>query len=212
MANFNETIQWVKDVYRLATTDPVLGGDSTAPSNKGLAAVTDRTAYLKSELEKLQNIVKNIHPIGQLQALAAAAFNAADYEQSGTTEGLGRAGTPAENWAICNGKNGTLDMGGNFAVGWAKGSLDYGSVGQTGGKDKVTLSTAELPPLNLNGGNPQARYAVVDGKSTQNTDLDDSANEPNLLRAAQIPNIGGGQAHENRPPFVTIIWRQRINN
>ena len=44
-------------------------------------------------------------------------------------------------WVLCNGSNGTPDLRNRFVVG-AAGNY---SVGNTGGSDSVTLSTAQLP-------------------------------------------------------------------
>ena len=47
-------------------------------------------------------------------------------------------------WAICDGKNGTPDLKGKFIYGSGNGNV----VGNKGGKDKVTLTTPEMPRHN----------------------------------------------------------------
>ena len=53
------------------------------------------------------------------------------------------ANIPA-GWALCNGSNGTPDLRGRFVVGYS-GSGSYTAVGNTGGSDSRTLTTANMP-------------------------------------------------------------------
>ena len=53
-------------------------------------------------------------------------------------------------WALCNGSNGTPDLRGRFVVGYS-GSGDYASIGNTGGSDSRTLTTANMPSHNHSG-------------------------------------------------------------
>jgi hypothetical protein len=87
---------------------------------------------------------------------------------------------------------------------------DYSEIGNQGGEAEITLTVDELPEIDPTGGNKQARFAVLDGRSTQDTDLDDSADEPNLLKTLEVEKVGGGKAHENRPPYYTLAYLQRV--
>lgn len=57
-----------------------------------------------------------------------------------------------DGWALCNGQIvddlQTPDLSGKFIVGWQSGNEDYNLIGNTGGKDKVTLSATEIPAHN----------------------------------------------------------------
>jgi len=209
MGVLQDAVQWVQNIYQLETTDKVLGGLlPTGISNRQAQELANRTAFLLDLCEKLQDQLDTVHPIGEVQYLAAPAYNAADYD----TTGLGKPNTPAQHWALCNGQNGTADMRGRFPVGMDTASLDYPSPGAAGGVEKVALTVAQLPSLNLNGGNPNAVYAYKDGHITLNSATDDSSSEPNLSRTAPIPQIGGNESHENRPPYYTLVFRQRVSN
>ncbi len=49
-----------------------------------------------------------------------------------------------KGWVLCDGTNNTPDLSGRFIVGFEKNNPEY-QIGETGGKDEVTLSTEELP-------------------------------------------------------------------
>lgn len=51
MASIVETSVYTADIYRIETTDPVLGGTDSAISNKQAAALANRTKYLKDRLD-----------------------------------------------------------------------------------------------------------------------------------------------------------------
>ena len=101
-------------------------------------------------------------------------------------------------WAICDGQNGTPDLRDRFIVG--AGSA-Y-SVGNTGGQNSVTLTTAQMP-------------SHKHSTSVDNTTLFPAAGGVtfNYGGAGQYPgttftmsNEGGGQSHENRPPYYALMF------
>lgn len=51
MANISESSIFEAGIYRLETTDPVLGGTDTAPANEPHRALANRTRYLKDRLD-----------------------------------------------------------------------------------------------------------------------------------------------------------------
>ena len=50
MANLTENPQWEDGIYRIETSDPVLGGEDGI-ANKGIKQLANRTSYLKNEVE-----------------------------------------------------------------------------------------------------------------------------------------------------------------
>lgn len=73
------------------------------------------------------------------------------------------------------------------------------SVGQTGGESSVTLSLLQMPV-----------HSHTYLPPTINLDLE-SPGVPDIQGAglglpAQTGNAGGGQAHENMPPFLGVFW------
>jgi len=95
-------------------------------------------------------------------------------------------------WQLCDGTNGTLDLRDRFIVGAGK---SY-SVGATGGEAMHTLTIVEMPPHthNMNGFQIGSRWGaehptVIPGGAGISTD-----------------SAGGGQAHENRPPYYALCF------
>jgi hypothetical protein len=90
---------------------------------------------------------------------------------------------------------------------------DYAEIGKQGGSEEVTLTIEEIPEIDVTGNNLQARLSVVDGQSTGDFDgdqIDDSPTEPNLYKALEVQKPGGGKPHENRPPYYTVAYLQRV--
>lgn len=124
-----------------------------------------------------------------------------------------------EGWALCNGQIvedlQTPDLSGKFIVGWSSGNEDYNLIGNTGGQEKVTLSTQEIPShvhnfadayfieaydgIGING----SQWIGNNLYGSSKTDRDNSyvALWDHDTRAA-----GGGQPHENRPPYYVLAY------
>lgn len=105
--------------------------------------------------------------------------------------------TAPTGWALCNGSNGTPDLRDRFIV----GSGSSYSVGNTGGSNSVNLNVNQIPshthsyvghiypgsgPEQNQGGGPEDRTSFNVGKTTGAS--------------------GGGQAHENRPPYYALCF------
>lgn len=128
-------------------------------------------------------------------------------------------------WALCDGSNGTPDLKGRFVVGYNPNDGDYNTIGKKGGLKEVTLSEQQMPVHNHTGttnvsGNHN--HTVPNDYKESPGDTDHTPNEwgahanPNQ----QIPtssagahshtlttnNKGGGQSHENRPPYYTLAY------
>lgn len=122
-----------------------------------------------------------------------------------------------ENIGIIHGGDGLTyfnlpKAGKRFAVGYDATDENY-HMGKTGGADKVTLTTQEIPEHN-HVNNPlfnklSAKAGDIDDQSTPGSiDQANAAREYNVGSMtedrwvqATIQKVGGGQAHENRPPF-----------
>jgi hypothetical protein len=205
MATLTESTTYEESIYQLEKIDAVLGGPN-GPANKQGKQLANRTNWLKEQVRKLFEGLAQVRVLGEVQMLAAPGYKAADYDSNG----VGKTGTSAQGWALCNGVGGTADLRGMFVAGFDPNRTDYATVGQTGGQESITLTNAQMPRHNHKGGNSQARFAKVDGKATQNASLDDSSNEINLLGGINIADEGGDQPHENRPPYYVVVFRQRI--
>lgn len=137
--------------------------------------------------------------------------------------GLGR--WAMDGFAICDGRNGTIDMRGLFAVGYDERATDpgtgvwdasYRTLGATGGQKRVTLTELEMPahrhgPAAINNGDFGLVRRASTGEDTTNASSDITAGEPDVKTPpAPIPTAGGGQSHENRPPYRVLIYAQRL--
>ena len=138
--------------------------------------------------------------VGELQPLAAVGYVAAEYDADG--RGVGAAW----GWALANGNSstGAENLGGRFVVGFDPTRADYDTVGKPGGAESVTLTIAQMPAHT----HPYTdRYTVerraIDSGSDMRRDDDRTENKT-------TGSTGGNQAHENRPPFVTVLWRMWV--
>jgi microcystin-dependent protein len=130
-------------------------------------------------------------------------------------------------WALCDGSNGTPDLIDRFIVA-AGGAY---AVGDTGGADTVTLTEDQLPAHDhtagslaaaSGGGHSHAYYqgashAVVpssgtvtrgylNGSATEVTRQTDVQGAHTHSMSGATANAGGGQAHENRPPYLALAY------
>ncbi len=134
-------------------------------------------------------------------------------------------------WALCNGVGGTPNLSGKFIVGYSAGDSDYNTIGNDGGEKTVRLTTSQMPSHTHSGstnsrgkhfhGFPAddqlqsftSRYSNellrYDARSVLN------AGDARRLRTTEngdhthslnITNAGGGQPHENRPPYYTLAF------
>lgn len=129
-------------------------------------------------------------------------------------------GTQVPNgWALCNGQIvddlQTPDLSGKFVVGWQSGNEDYNLIGNTGGQDKVTLTTPEIPShvhnfadayyieaydgIGING----SQWIGNNLYGSNKTDRDNSYVS---LWDHDTRAVGGGQPHENRPPYYVLAY------
>lgn len=116
-----------------------------------------------------------------------------------------------KGFAICNGANGTIDHRDLFPVGYDNRLSDpgngvwdptYNTPGATGGAKQVTLTEPQLP---------EHTHGVPQGNSFNGPGADIRAgrgfDNPNTF---QTEAAGGGQPHENRPPYKVVVFIQRI--
>ena len=103
--------------------------------------------------------------------------------------------TAPSGWAICNGQNGTPDLRDRFIVG--AGSA-Y-SIGNTGGQNSVTLTVNQIPAHTHTYERTDVGINVNDRPwPASNNDCD--------MTTQNTSSTGGGQAHENRPPYYALMF------
>lgn len=132
----------------------------------------------------------------------------------------GSLGDIPENWALCNGSNGTPDLRDMFILG-AGG--DY-APGSTGGEREVALNITQMPnhdhdasltpapdhshPVPVYSGSPGGTGAPARGGSEDGTVGAKPAGGHG--HQVTIGKAGGGQPHENMPPFYALALIVRI--
>ena len=136
------------------------------------------------------------------------------------TAGLGNVGSAVEGYALCDGNHGTPNLQGRFIVGYYAGGdpsdadADYGNVNGTGtsvgGQKKHTLLTTELPPHSHNITLEDLGLLVVGTPGVGQT----NESGANCVNAGAVTgstqSTGSGTAHENRPPYYTLAYIQKI--
>ena len=114
-----------------------------------------------------------------------------------------------EGFALCNGSNGTADLRARFIVGQDPTNTDYDVLGDTGGAESVTLTGQQS---GIKSHTPQIDSAVIDYGGTGNVaDVIRTFQPSNGLKNLEvIPNSSASQSHENRPPYFTLAFIQRV--
>lgn len=157
------------------------------------------------------------------------------------SNGLGRTGTSACGWALCDGRGGRLNAQGVSIMGAtvtggttnpAANGATY-SHGTTGGVISVTLTGAQLPAMGVNINDPghfhgfvgrqdSFRFSTTGG--TFAIDAVDPTSTAGIPFFSGISGViapsttgitaslaGGGQSHENRSPYIALEWIKRIS-
>jgi hypothetical protein len=107
---------------------------------------------------------------------------------------------PPEGWGMCNGEGGKPDFRNRFPVG-AGGNYTYG---EKGGADTVTLTVAEIPAHS----HGQKLCDMNDNNGTKYpAGGDDNRGCGGFIEDAKyIESTGGGDEHENRPPYLAVYY------
>jgi microcystin-dependent protein len=128
----------------------------------------------------------------------------------------GQVSAIPEGWSLCDGTSGTPDLRDKFIV----GAGNSYSVGATGGAASVTLSVAQMPSHSHSAsasndggfehsagdrhGSDRPEGPLFYGMGTiyyeGNKELGDHSH------AITVENTGGGQPHENRPPYYSLAF------
>ena len=101
-------------------------------------------------------------------------------------------------FVLCDGNNSTPNLSGRFVVGYDASNSDY-DVNDTGGSESVTLTLNQIPAhthnINL------AVNSFYQEPRNFGVGTDGSANN-----SEDTGSTGGGQSHENRPPFYALCY------
>ena len=153
------------------------------------------------------------------------------------SSGKGLPGTVMEGWFLCNGNNGTIDMRGFVPVGIIQGAggqaldgivdpvknqdvtMNY-TMGQAGGKARVTLEVSQMPNHSHLVSDPghSHSYDYPKGDRFRGDKFDAAkANDyyskttSKATTGITISAAGGGGPHENRMPFRACAFITRFS-
>ena len=109
----------------------------------------------------------------------------------------GAANAIPTGYVLCNGSNSTPDLRNRFVVGAGSGS-NY-NVNDTGGADSVTLTVNQIPAHTHT--YIDQYVAINNGYRPWPANNNDCA-----ARNVDSGSTGGGQSHENRPPYYALCF------
>ena len=104
-------------------------------------------------------------------------------------------------FVLCDGSNGTPDLRGRFVVGHHPSNNDY-DIDDTGGSESVTLTVAQMPSHKHDTTFDNKRY--FPGGGSTSISFGGAGGYP--ADTFSMSNTGGGQSHENRPPYYALCY------
>lgn len=122
----------------------------------------------------------------------------------------GRKGISIPDWHICDGTTGTPDLRGRFILG---SSAEYAD-GSSGGEKTHTLTIDEMPSHNHTyrfDANSNPEWGI--GLRKDESEMDRSTYTNGISGRAHtmlINNTGGGQAHNNMPPYYALSYIMKL--
>ena len=125
----------------------------------------------------------------------------------------GSANEVPDGWALCDGRTisgkTTPNLKGKFVVGYDPSDSDYNAVGKTGGYKNITLTVEQIPAHKHNNSVRTVGYAASYNGSKEAATFDgNSKNNGHENIIGQ--DTGGGQPHENRPPYYAMCFIMRV--
>ena len=110
----------------------------------------------------------------------------------------GAADAIPTGFVLCDGNNSTPNLSGRFVVGYDASNNDY-DVNDTGGSESVTLTLNQIPAHTHT---YIDQYVVIDNGYRPWP----ASNNDCGARSVNTSSSGGGQSHENRPPFYALCY------
>jgi len=110
----------------------------------------------------------------------------------------GAADAIPTGFVLCDGNNSTPNLSGRFVVGYDASNNDY-DVNDTGGSESVTLTLNQIPAHT---------HTYIDQYVVINNNYRPwpASNNDCGARSVNTSSSGGGQSHENRPPFYALCY------
>ncbi len=229
----NNIKQMIKDIYlsdidairnlsnvakKLATGNIIIPGNFTISGNLNITSgniTLGDQAKCKYQLQvpqndagtfSIQRVNRNNEPKPSTGfALISSADGNSNYNYTSlvpTGTIMAYNGTTAPNgWVLCDGTNGTPNLKGRFILGTGSNTdLTTRTLGQTGGAETVTLTVDQIPSHNHH----------FSGSNIASTPWPDPFTMKPIAKSANnegtTNNTGGGQSHENMPPFYVLTY------
>ncbi len=120
-----------------------------------------------------------------------------------------------DGWILCDGQNGTPDLRSRFIVGASRSGatlatgLTAKAVRAESGDEKVTLTESQIPAHRhlyyqaTSGGDDWQAYKTIDGTQIL---VSDTGQNPGYERSPTTSSVGGGQSHNNMPPYYALAF------
>lgn len=136
----------------------------------------------------------------------------------------GTEGEVPEGWALCDGREAspgvfTPNLSGKFIVGYNRDDIDYNQVGKTGGVKDVVLTPEQMPTHSHQVKDYFRRESYMQpGGADKDIGIDNAGikgdGDDGVDRGCQYfwwkkhltEEIGGSEAHENRPPYYVLAY------
>ena len=113
----------------------------------------------------------------------------------------GAADAIPSGFVLCDGNNNTPNLSGRFVVGYDASNSDY-DVNDTGGAENVTLTIAQIPNHKHTTSFDGHKFFPGDGSTS--VSYGGAGGDPATVFS--MDNTGGGQSHENRPPYYALCY------
>ena len=104
-------------------------------------------------------------------------------------------------FVLCDGNNNTPNLSGRFVVGFDASNSDY-DVDDTGGAESVTLTLNQIPSHKHDTTFDNKKY--FPGGGSTSISFGGAGGYP--ADTFSMSNAGGGQSHENRPPYYALCY------
>lgn len=113
----------------------------------------------------------------------------------------GNSSNVPDGWVLYDGNNGIPDLSDKFVL----GAGNQYNVGDTGGEESHTLTIEEMPSHNhenMYPAVPPSSGGGSEGYAWYTDSYDWGTQKDNL--------VGGGQAHNNMPPYYTLCYIMKV--
>ena len=113
----------------------------------------------------------------------------------------GAADAIPTGFTLCDGNNNTPDLRGRFVVGYHDSNADY-DVDDTGGSESVTLTVNQIPAHT----HTHTKATHPSGSGPEQNQSGGPEDRTNFGDTGTTSSTGGGQSHENRPPYYALCY------